>query len=170
MERRNYVGHGEAISNPAKYSCECSQHATGLPLERGWIVLGLALPLTEHFIDIIIVLAGSLQPFPFNLTGAEITYIHTCHQIGFMLFQNWYVSRKMCFPYEKWLLISYLGCRSFWRYGISIGFGEVCTHSRVLEYSFSSIFFFKCSWKWVRKGCDLKNKILKMWKVFTYFP
>lgn len=30
VERRNYVGHAEAISNPAEYSSECSQHGTGL--------------------------------------------------------------------------------------------------------------------------------------------
>lgn len=88
LERRNYIGHAEAISNPAEYSSECPQHVTGLPVVRGGIVLGLALPLMEHFIDIIIVLAGSLEAVPFNLTGHEITHIHTCHQIGFIRFQN----------------------------------------------------------------------------------
>lgn len=45
VERRNYIGHAEPISNPAKYSLECSRHVTGLPLVKGWIVPGLALPL-----------------------------------------------------------------------------------------------------------------------------
>lgn len=88
LERRNYIGHAEAISNPAEYSSECPQHVTGLPMVRGGIVPSLALPLMEHFIDIIIVLAGSLEPVPFTLTGHEITHMCTYHQIGFMLFRN----------------------------------------------------------------------------------
>lgn len=88
MKRRKYIGHAEAISNPAEYSSECPQRVTGLPVVRGGIVPGLALPLIEHFIDIIIVLAGSLEAVPFNLTGHEITHIRTCHRIGFMPFQN----------------------------------------------------------------------------------
>ena len=169
VERKNFIGHAEAISNPAEYSSECSQYAVWLPLVSGWIVPGLALPLTECFIDIIIVLVGSLEPVPFNLTGGEITHIHTCHQIGFMLFQNWHVSRKMCFLYEKWLLISYLGYRSFLHYKTSIGFGEVCTHSSSSGCSFSSIFK-NCSWNWIKKGSDFKNKILKFWEVVISFP
>jgi hypothetical protein len=42
----------------------------------------------KHFIDIIIVLAGPLEAVSFNLTGGEITHIHTCDQIGFMPFQS----------------------------------------------------------------------------------
>ena len=46
-ERWNYIGHAEAVSDPAEYSSECSRHVAGLPLVRGWIVPGLALPLTN---------------------------------------------------------------------------------------------------------------------------
>lgn len=139
MERRNYIGHAEAISNPAGYSSECSQHVTGLPRVRGWIVPGLVLPLMEHFIDIIIVLAGSLEAVPFNLTGHEITHIHTCPRIGFMLFQNWYVSRKMCFPYEEWLL----RVQVLWTCKISIEFGEWSLRTFISIRAFYWIAVFK---------------------------
>lgn len=54
VERRNYVGHAEAISNPAEYSSECSQHGTGLSVVHSFTEGELSLAQPCHSQNILL--------------------------------------------------------------------------------------------------------------------
>lgn len=54
VERRNYVGHAEAISNPAEYSSECSQHGTGLSVVHSFTGGELSLAQPCHSQNILL--------------------------------------------------------------------------------------------------------------------
>lgn len=54
VERRNYVGHAEAISNPAEYSSECSQHGTELSVVHSFTGGELSLAQPCHSQNILL--------------------------------------------------------------------------------------------------------------------